>query len=64
MLFRIHDIRTLHCMDLKGSGLIDFDFEGSVSHEKQHKPQPDGHAVAYRITGENSDTSFKSGRAP
>ena len=58
-LYRIRDIRTLYGMDPHGVTEIDFDGSNPESVNKQRKPQPKGHVVACRITGENPDAGFK-----
>jgi acetyl-CoA carboxylase/biotin carboxylase 1 len=47
-LHRIKDIRLLYGEDPLDISPINFD-------EPKHKPQPNGHAIAARITSENPD---------
>jgi len=58
-LHRIRDIRTLYGMDPHGVTEIDFYGTNPESVNTQRKPQPKGHVVACRITGENPDAGFK-----
>ena len=58
-LHRIRDIRNLYGADPHASTELDFDGTNPDSVNKQRKPQPKGHVVACRITGENPDAGFK-----